>query len=62
MTMMCGNCNQYGIHWVGPLGNLTGTKCPHCGGTNCHMPGEHEDQRDYVDDPFSDGGQFGMGA
>ncbi|RON33686.1 hypothetical protein [Pseudomonas brassicacearum] len=35
MTMICNNCNRLGIHWVGPYGNLTGTKCPHCSGTNC---------------------------
>ena len=35
MTMICGNCNQPGIRWVGPLSNLTHTECPHCGGTNC---------------------------
>ena len=40
MTMICGNCNQYGIRWVGPFGNLTGTECPHCGGRNC----QREDQ------------------
>lgn len=45
MTMMCGNCNRYGIHWVGPLGNLSGTKCPHCGGTDCQIPGEDEYQQ-----------------
>ena len=33
--MICGNCNQPGIRWVGPLSNLTHTECPHCGGTNC---------------------------
>lgn len=43
MTMMCGNCNRYGIVWVGPLTNLTGTKCPHCGGVNCQIPGEDEE-------------------
>ena len=37
MNMICGNCNQIGIRWVGPIGNLTGTQCPHCGGTNCQM-------------------------
>lgn len=35
MTMICGNCNQPGIRWVGPFSNLTHTECPHCGGTNC---------------------------
>lgn len=37
MTMVCGNCGKIGIHWVGPWGNLTGTECPHCGGTNCQI-------------------------
>ncbi|MGP5353322.1 hypothetical protein [Pseudomonas helleri] len=32
--MICGNCNQPGIRWVGPFSNLTHTECPHCGGTN----------------------------
>ena len=33
--MICGNCNQPGIRWVGPFSNLTHTECPHCCGTNC---------------------------
>lgn len=33
--MICGNCNQPGIRWVGPFSNLTRTECPHCGGMNC---------------------------
>ena len=33
--MICGNCNQPGISWVGQFSNLTHTECPHCGGTNC---------------------------
>lgn len=35
MTMICGNCGQFGIRWMGPYGNLTHTECPHCGGKNC---------------------------
>lgn len=42
MTMICGNCNQAGIHWVGPYGNLTGTRCPHCGGENCQRVDQPE--------------------
>lgn len=42
MTMICGNCNTYGIHWVGPFGNLTGTKCPNCGGENCQIDDQSE--------------------
>lgn len=44
MTMICSNCNRIGIHWVGPLGNLTGTRCPHCGGENCQREFEPVDQ------------------
>lgn len=43
MTMICGNCNRIGIHWVGPYGNLTGTKYPHCGGQNCQREERSED-------------------
>ncbi|MGV6396941.1 hypothetical protein ACTUVN_002636 [Pseudomonas caspiana] len=62
MTMICDNCNQSGIRWVGPLGNLTGTECPHCGGTNCQreeQPEEEEVQcgcgRKYGSPNFDDG-------
>ena len=44
MTMICGNCDRIGIHWVGPYGNLTGTKCPRCGGTNCHRDLQPEER------------------
>lgn len=33
--MICENCGQTGIRWMGPLSMLTHTECPHCGGTNC---------------------------
>lgn len=46
MTMICANCNQTGIRWVGPFGNLTGTKCPHCGGKNCQREPEPEDDEE----------------
>lgn len=42
MTMICGNCNQAGIRWMGPMSRLTHTECPHCGGTNCQRAGEPE--------------------
>jgi hypothetical protein len=42
MTMICGNCNQIGIRWVGPHGNLTGTECSHCGGKNCQRDAQQE--------------------
>lgn len=35
MTMICDNCGQAGIRWMGPMSNLTHTECPHCGGQNC---------------------------
>ncbi|MFK3971068.1 hypothetical protein ACI2KS_10115 [Pseudomonas sp. NPDC087358] len=44
MTMICGNCNKFGIRWVGPFGNLAGTECPHCGGTNCQQEAEAEEE------------------
>lgn len=44
MTIICSKCNRLGIHWVGPLSNLTGTKCPHCGGENCHYELQPVDQ------------------
>lgn len=44
MSMVCSNCNQAGIRWVGPFGNLTGTECPHCGGTNCQRMDQLEEE------------------
>jgi uncharacterized protein (DUF983 family) len=44
MTMICSKCNRFGIHWIGPYGNLTGTKCPHCGGENCQEDVQPVDQ------------------
>lgn len=44
MNMICGNCNQAGIRWVGPLSNLTHTECPHCGGTNCQLSDQPEEE------------------
>jgi hypothetical protein len=35
MTMVCGYCGKTGMEWKGPMGNLTHTECPHCGGINC---------------------------
>ena len=48
--MICGNCNKIGIHWVGPCGNLTGTKCPHCDGENCQIvdPQEEEEEEEVM--------------
>lgn len=43
MTMVCGNCGQYGIRWMGPFSNLTHTECPHCGGQNCQREEGQED-------------------
>lgn len=43
MTMICGNCGQYGIRWMGPFSNLTHTECPHCGGQNCQREEGQED-------------------
>jgi len=42
MTMICGNCSQTGIRWVGPFSNLTHTECPYCGGTNCQLVDQPE--------------------
>lgn len=44
MTMICGNCNQTGISWVGRFSNLTHTECPHCNGTNCQQVDQPEDR------------------
>lgn len=44
MSMICGNCNQIGIRWMGPLSKLTHTECPHCGGINCHQADLPEDR------------------
>jgi len=47
MTMRCARCGKYGIRWVGPLSDLHGTECPHCGGKNCQEPGEDENDPSY---------------
>ncbi|MNJ77614.1 hypothetical protein D3C77_751530 [compost metagenome] len=44
MTMICDNCGQAGIRWVGPMSNLTHTECPHCGGQNCQRAEQAEDR------------------
>ena len=36
--MICDSSGRTGIRWMGPLGNLTHTECPHCGGRNCQRP------------------------
>lgn len=36
--MICGNCGQAGIRWMGPFSRLIHTECPHCGGVNCQAP------------------------
>ena len=35
--MKCDLCGAWEVAWVGPYGNLTGTKCRACGGTNCQV-------------------------
>jgi hypothetical protein len=35
--MKCDLCGAWEVAWVGPCGNLTGTKCKACGGTNCQV-------------------------
>lgn len=50
--MICDNCGQTGIRWMGPYGNLTHTECPHCGGINCQradQPQEDEDDHEIHD-------------
>lgn len=44
MTMICDNCGQTGIRWMGPMSNLTHTECPHCGGQNCQREEQAEDR------------------
>lgn len=46
MTMLCSQCDQYGILWMGPWGALTHTECPHCGGINCQYPEDHQTDDD----------------
>ena len=42
--MICGQCGQTGIRWIGPFSNLTHTECPHCGGINCQeLPIEYDE-------------------
>lgn len=56
--MICERCGRTGIRWVGPWGNLTGTECPHCGGTNCQAPDalreDDEDLQDLMDRDMGD--------
>lgn len=56
--MICERCGRAGIRWVGPWGNLTGTECPHCGGTNCQAPDplreDDEDLQDLMDRDMGD--------
>lgn len=53
--MLCQICGHDEVEWTGPLTNLSGTKCKHCGGVNCHVvydePKEEIDE-DIVTDAF----------
>ena len=35
--MVCERCGGY-VEWIGPLANLTHTRCVDCGGLNCQVP------------------------
>lgn len=52
--MLCQLCGQDTVIWVGPLTNLTGTKCTNCGGTNCQVLEEPEIDQDEIEavDPY----------
>ena len=42
-AMICGYCGKPGIHWENLAGLTPYTICPHCGGTNCQVPEDSED-------------------
>ncbi|PRA69318.1 hypothetical protein CQ065_06975 [Pseudomonas sp. MYb187] len=48
MDMICDRCGKTGIHWIGPLSNLTHTECPHCGGQNCQREDQPENDEPEV--------------
>lgn len=54
MTMICDNCGKTGIRWMGPLTNLTHTKCPHCGGINCQRVDPVAEVCEICGDPADD--------
>lgn len=56
--MICANCGQTGIRWMGPFNNLTHTECPHCGGRNCQQVEADDDGHD--DDGHDDGHGGGL--
>lgn len=42
--MICAICGRYGIRWEGSLSLFSHTRCPHCGGVNCQVPEEPDEQ------------------
>lgn len=36
MTMTCIACGGHNVHWQGPAGRMTHTKCSDCGEIDCH--------------------------
>lgn len=51
-TMICGNCNQYGIYWENLTGLQPYTYCPHCKGQNCQTPEEpHWEEEEELEPP-----------
>ena len=42
-TMICANCERYGIQWFGLSGPSPHTHCPHCGGIDCQVPEEPDE-------------------
>lgn len=46
--MICSRCNGR-VTWRGPLSNLTHTECESCGGVNCQLPDDHEEETEMTD-------------
>jgi hypothetical protein len=45
-TMICDICHRFGIRWEGLSGLSPHTRCPHCGGINCQVPEESNEQEE----------------
>jgi hypothetical protein len=56
--MICNNCGRVGIQWynLNPppayLQSSPYTKCPHCGGINCQMPEDPEEENQEEENPY----------
>lgn len=50
--MICEYCHTDTVIWVGPLTDLSGTKCTSCGRTNCQVIHDEYDEAEDTEEPM----------